>query len=198
MAVFELGHVYRASVRWLLNGSDEQVNVWHFQVVGGIPGSDAAQLAEFEEALVTLYGGTIACMVDDLVHQDVNLFDETIDAPMVGIGAITDLNGTESGDPLPAGVSAFIYAKTNRSRTIGRKFLPVFSETLTTGGVWGSTVLTELPLMGNRWRLGIVTSGDMEVQFGVYGDVGGWRVPISTHYSLQPAYQRRRRIGSGR
>lgn len=198
MAIFELGNIYRASVRWLYGGSDEQVNVWHFQVMGGIPATEADELADFEEVLVDLYGTVPTLMTSSLVHQDVTLYNETLDAPMVSIGAISDLNGTSGSDPLPTGVAAFIYAKTNRSRTIGRKFLPTFAETHTSAGVWSVTVTDELTLMGNRWRLGDVGANGMEVQFGVFGPVGGWRVPISTNYSLQPAYQRRRRIGSGR
>lgn len=198
MAVFALGNIYRASVRWLYGGSDEQVNVWHFQVMGGIPATEAEELADFSEVLEDLYGTVPTFFPTALVHQDVTLYNETLNNPMVSIGALTALNGTSGTDPLPTGVAAFIYAKTNRSRTIGRKFLPVFTEGHTAAGVWTSTVTDELVLMGNRWRLGDVGANGMEVQFGVFGPTGGWRVPISTSYSLQPAYQRRRRIGSGR
>lgn len=197
MAFLESGHIYSAAVRWRYGTGDDQVNVWHFECVGDVAPTEAEQRADLEEALVDLYGLVPSFMSDQLTHLDVTVFDITASAPTVGLGAISDLDGTNSNEALPSGVSAFLYAKTNRSHTIGRKFLPTFVRNYVVSGVWTSTVTDELVLMGNRWRLGFVAANETELQFGVYGAAGGWRTPISTAYSIVPAYQRRRRFGAG-
>lgn len=193
--------VIRAACVWKLNGADEIVNVFHLQVF------DAASLIEdanlnlgvaawFERAYFT--SNVVGSVSNEVLHDRIEMYNVTLDAPLLDVGRIPELDGDSTGERLPEGVAGLVIARTAKKRRVGRKFLPVFTEGASSSGQWASGVLTTMAAFGDYWRTDFVTEEDFSLR-GVVGGEGTplWSPIIQTLARTLPAYQRRRRIGRG-
>lgn len=190
-------NVIRIAPVWRYNGADEQVNVWHFRVTS-VPATVGLLHDDIDEMLEDLYGNTLASTVDELDHARTEIFNMSTQAPEAWMGANSALNGTDASDPLPSGVAALVYGRTTVSRIIGKKYLPTFGESQTSGGVWDSTTQTRLDDMAARWALGFTGANGTVFESGVWSvGLNQLVALLSTQSSTTPAYMRRRKLGRG-
>lgn len=191
------GSIIRMASVWQYNNSDEQANVWHAGV-SSVASTVALLYDDIEEYLVYLYGTVAGFIVDDLTHNRVEVFNQSAGTPEPWIGAIGDLDGTDANSPLPAGVAALVYARTFVSRVIGKKYMPTASENELVNGQFSGAYQTALLGLATRW------AGNFTASNGTVFTPRIWRVSagsdvgiMSTHVTVNPAYQRRRKLGRG-
>lgn len=133
-----------------------------------------------------------------LLEMDIVNGDGTVDR---NIGdADPQISGGITGDILPAAVSGYMQANTERSNSLGRKFVPFLTETAQTDGFWESTVVTALADMLVDWLTPIVVDTTATLIPGVVSRVTQLFLEfLGSGYSTNvPAYQRRRKptVGS--
>lgn len=123
-----VGDVVRTAVHMLLGNGVEYVNVYHhiFDGIGGI--SDAAVVSDIndwvEAAYAELAGYTETAIVEQLSFVDEVAWNGTKWATVRSLGTFTPAFAPAGGsDITPNQVSAFVTFKTERPKSVGRKFM---------------------------------------------------------------------------
>lgn len=108
------------------------------------------------------------------------------------------VEGTSTGDSGAAGVAALISLKTNIPRVVLRKYFgPLAEGVLGTNGRLSSGALDILTDVG-EYLLADQTVTPNTWQYGILSPkTNNWEVPSAAAFDNVPAYQRRRRPGSG-
>lgn len=166
MAVLD-GDVLRVTCNFELGDGTQYQNVWHYVRDGTDPFSDAEHISAISARMTAIYA-----TIDDMVLNDVTEqlsfidrieFNEIVDGWRVveNIGVFTpDFVPTEAADGLPFQSAPYIVFKTQRPKSVGKKFLFPFgevqqAETILTGGAvtaltaLGTVVLSALSLGGD-------------------------------------------------
>ena len=161
------GDVLRISCNFELGDGTQYQNIFHYVRDGTDPYSDAVHIAAIKAEIEAVYA-----TIDDLVRNDVTEqlsfvdrveFNEIVDEWRVveNIGTFTpDFTPTEAGEGLPYMSAPYIIFKTQRPRSVGKKFLFPFSEgqqdeTILVGGAvtamaaFGAAVLSGISLGGD-------------------------------------------------
>lgn len=197
MAISE-GNVLRLAVVWRLDAADEQVNTFIIRVnETGLIGTDEETRNAISEYLTDLYAGPVQDIVNNLVHNRVEIFNLTLAAPELPIGAIAALNGQDTGVMQPAGVSMLVFGRTGISRVIARKFMPTYSTGALADGQFSAGALGRAADFAEIWEAPWSNANLTELEAGVWRN-GTTFVPIAQAVAQpNPAYQRRRRKGRG-
>lgn len=198
------GDILRIAVRQTGATGNDLVNVYHADVTAGAPATNADALTDIRDWIDSAYSSMNA-----VIHGSVNPLDIKVDkVQLVGgiiqlienIGTIswgTLYNPAGSGDPLPSGVAGLVLLRTLVGKVFGKKFIPGMIEPQINGDTLQSTVLSALAAyaldfvvtyVGSAISLdgGILSTRTNQFEYFVEADV-----------SSIPAYQRRRRPGTG-
>lgn len=115
----------------------------------------------------------------------------------------TEVVGVLTGDPVPTGVAALTRFPTRRSRVQLRKFYGVLAESSIGGsGNISSSTLTDIALAAD-FLMGVNTDQEYTWEYGHCPDPSSvatctqWDTPVAYSVEAVPAYQRRRRRGTG-
>jgi len=161
--------------------------------------SDADAMDDLAEFLDDAYADIISRQCNETTYVDLDGYNVTGDNPMPETSWPTRTAGTAASEPLPTGSAGLITFRTGFSRRNGRKFLGVFSEgCVSSSGLWTTATQTALAAFGANFLSGFTggTSGENWMP-GVYSKLGTLMPIIEAVASGIPAYQRRRRIGTG-
>lgn len=177
------------------------VNVFYFKADFDSTQQDDDVIGEIESWIETLYT-TIIDAVSDLVtlgELTIYVYNATLnqwDNHGTGSPSVTF---AEVSEMLPHGVSALVRHYSVEPRTIGRKYLPGFAEGEADDGVWGAVTLTALAAFGAAWGVSIEIDELNILWPGVWTTKALVVYKLSPSYVVlaDPAYQRRRRPGSG-
>ena len=177
MAVLD-GDILRVSVNFELGDGTQYQNIYHYIRDGTDPYSDVAHVDTLAAKLELAYAA-----IDDLVHDDITPqlsfvdrveFNEIVDEWRVveNIGTFTiDFIGTEATDTLPFQSAPYVVFKTQRPKSVGKKFLFPLGEahqidTILQGGAvaaivaYGAQILAAASLGGDATlTAGIVRTG---------------------------------------
>ena len=106
---------------------------------------------------------------------------------------------TDVTEMLPHGVSALVRAYTTRAKTIGRKYLPAFCEDAQEDGSWVAGAITNLTAYSVDWGDIIEMDANNFLRPAIYSYGQAYVFELTGDFvvSAIPAYQRRRRPGSG-
>lgn len=196
MAAFH--DVIKATAR--LQGDDGVAiqNVYQFRLdqVGGI--SDGACMDDLADFLDDAYDLIDDLLADSVTFVDIDFFNKTTAQPM-GVRPWPTLTvGSSSGEPLPSGVAPLVVLQTGRNRVIGRKFLPQVGSGQVVDGNWGSGFLTALAPFAAFLIGGFLgTTSAAPWLPGVVDKLGVFWSFLTAVVGSEPAYQRRRRAGTG-
>lgn len=107
--------------------------------------------------------------------------------------------GTLVGDMMPPAVAGFIQANTERTKSLGRKYIPAISETRATEGTLDPTALGILVNMLTNYVITVDVGATGHLVAGVLSRVISQFLEFDgTGYATDvPAYQRRRKPGVG-
>lgn len=110
--------------------------------------------------------------------------------------SVTFSNITEM---LPHGVAAIIRGYTERSTTIARKYIPGICEDQQAGGAWSSGCITALTNAADEWQDNAALDGSNRLYPGSPSTVTNFFYELTGEFVIpsEPAYQRRRRPGTG-
>lgn len=129
------GDILRVSVNFELGDGTQYQNIYHYVRDGTDPVSDAAHIAGLETKMNAAYAEITGQVTNDVVSRlsfvDRIEFNEITDQWEVveNVGTFTpSFTPTETGDALPFMSAPFVIFKTQRPRSVGKKFLFPFSE----------------------------------------------------------------------
>lgn len=199
------GDILRVSVNFELGDGTQYQNIYHYVRDGTDPFSDAAHILAISLRMDTMYA-----TIDDLVKNDVTAqlsfvdrveFNEIVDEWRVveNVGTFTvDFTPVDAGDAIPFQSAPFLVFKTQRPKSVGKKFLFPFGEahqvdTILTGGA-----VTAMVAFGVQVLLGTSVGGDVTLTAGIV------RTGVQTFLNFLVAVvndvigsQKRRRPGVG-
>lgn len=140
------GDVYRVAAQLLtVVGSDEQVNVFHYQQVGG--GQDESDVvSDMDARLGGLYSAINAHVTEGLryVGAEIDNVTKGTKAGFATDWAAALGTGDAVDEALPPQVTALILGRTLKLRVQGRKYLPLFTEAANLAGNWAPAVMISL------------------------------------------------------
>lgn len=199
------GDILRVSTNFELGDGTQYQNIYHYIRDGTDPFSDEAHINVIEQRMESMYDA-----IDDLVTSDVTPqlsfvdrveFNEIVDEWRVveNIGTFTmDFTPTEATDALPFQSAPFIVLKTQRPRSVGKKFLFPFGEAHQDGTVLTGGAVTAMAAFGATLISSLALGGDVTLQSGIV------RTGVQTFLNFLVAVvndvigsQRRRRPGVG-
>lgn len=177
MAVLD-GDILRISVNFELGDGTQYQNIYHMIRDGTDVVSDAAHVLAIKGRMENMYDELIGAVLNDVVSRlsfvDRIEFNEITDQWEVveNIGTFTtSFTPVNAGEGLPYQSAPYIIFKTQRPKSVGKKFLFPFAEdqqdeTILTGGAvaamvaFGVFVLASLELGGDATlTMGIVRTG---------------------------------------
>lgn len=145
--------VYRVGVTNFTQTAEEQVNVYHWQMIVAADDSDAAVLQDFDARIGSLYSA-----VQEDISNVITFGNAEVDNITQGtkVGNTSDWatalgNGGQIGDVLPLQVTALVIGTTNVLRVQGRKYLPTYGENGSVGGTWDPDVVINMAAFGELW-----------------------------------------------
>lgn len=193
------GDVIRATEHFTWDGTEDFVNVWHYQCNGAGGLADSVVMA----GLASEIDGTLGFLVEDqsekLVYGLIDFFNMTKDLPMGSVPHPTNTDGALASDPLPTQCAALITFRTAEKKSVGRRYIPGFTEDDSSdGGNISSATLANLAeyaaaLIGGTTIAGnIFKPGHWRKLYEVFSE---WLLPVvDTVYRTQ----RRRVKGVGK
>lgn len=204
MAVVD-GDILRVSLNFELGDGTLYQNVYTMIRDGDDPYSDQAHLDAIEVKMELAYADiqteTPLDTVEQLCFVDRIEFNELVDEWRVveNVGTFTPLfEPSGSTEGLPYQCAPYIFFKTIRPRTIGKKFLFPFVKTFQTDGILSAGAVTSMTAMATELMTPIALGGDATLTLGVT------RTGVQSYYNFLVAVvqdvigtQRRRKPGVG-
>ena len=195
-----LGDVIEIAAVHSFEGTDEVINVWHWKAAVASVAGLAEEDTDIGTLMDLLYSTIEGNMPSVLAATEIRWRNVTDNTPTRYINWPGPyLGGTNAGASLPPGVSPLLILRTGSLGRTGKKFMPPFCESQSTGGTLDGGALG--PLGDLAAELLIQQSGvasSMELVSVVYSRTYGTSHPvISVKVSPNLAYQRRRRQGHG-
>ena len=121
------GDVVRVTAKMVV-ASEDVVNVYHWQNAGAATVSDAAVHAALASAIDTAMTYLLTWIPDTETFTTIESFNVSADAPMVEAPWPTLTVGGAILDRMPSQVAALLTFPTGTARSLGKKYLGVFSE----------------------------------------------------------------------
>ena len=192
------GDVIRVAPIWYWNSTSQIVNV-HALLLGPTVGGTQLEIRDdIAQYLDVLYGPIVGAMPNTVINSGISLFNYSLGNPEIGIGADSNLDGSNANQVLPLMSCPFVWMRTGVSRVIGKKFLPPFTENSWDGNMWNSTTQGQLRDFCDIWLAPFVADNGTNIQSVVWRkDTSTYELPLDTNYSSYARTQRRRRPGVG-
>lgn len=202
MGDIAVGEIVRVVLSYGAPGASIAQNVFMFECQAS-SADEATALADVTTLLVANWLERWSQMTDAavdcfLLEMDIINPDGTVNR---NIGdSDPDVQGLGSGDILPAAVSGYMQANTERSNSLGRKFVPFLMEQSQEDGFWDSSAVSLLADMLADWMTILVVDTTADLVPGVLSRVTDTFIELlgSGYTTNVPAYQRRRKptVGS--
>lgn len=204
MAIVD-GDILRVSANFELGGGVQYQNIYHYIRDGDDVHSVADHIAAIKTKLESAYADIAALVPTDVTEQlsfiDRIEFNEIVDEWRVveNIGTFVPTFSPAAGtEGLPYQSSAYIVFKTQRPRTVGKKFLFPMLETVQTDTILDGDSITAITAMAAELLGAISLGGDATLTPGVpRTGVGSWFNFLVAVVQDVLGSQRRRRPGVG-
>lgn len=197
--------ILRVSANFELGDGTQYQNIWHCIRDGTDVYTDQQHIDAIELKLEAAYADIASMVPTDVTEQlcfvDRVAFDavESDWRVVENIGTFTPSFSPAAGtEGLPFQSSAYIYFKTIRPRTVGKKYLFPFLETFQTDTILSAGAVTDVAAMATEILTAIVLGGDATLTFGVpRTGVNSWYNFLVAVVSDVLGSQRRRKPGVG-
>jgi len=193
------GDILRVACEWLIDGTDQIVNVHtlHLLDLGGAT-SDAELMDMIGVALADeLYDTILSTMADNITSTLIRAIDLSVGGVLPPAEWSADGTGSAS-EVLPHQVTGLVFLNGSQPRRQGRTYLPPLKEDDSTDtGLWS---LAAYNAMLNFAATLLDPIGTVDVQFErVISNAAGssWFLPTQAGVSASPRTQRRRTLGRG-
>ncbi len=202
MGDIQIGEIVRVVISYGSPGASIAQNVFYFECQDS-SADEATALADVTALFAANYLDAWKDMTDTsvdafLLEMDIVNGDGTVDR---NIGdSDPDVQGTATSEVLPAACSGYMQANTERSNSLGRKFVPFMIEAFQTDGFWDAGATAALALMLSDWMTVLIVDTTASLIPGVVSRVTQAFLEFtgSGYITNVPAYQRRRKptVGS--
>lgn len=193
------GDILRVAARQLLSGTDEIVNVFHFDVLDIGTNGDEGVMDAIALKLSTSWVNLIGGLANNLQPNIIDVYNTTHDVPLGQVpwhGSYT--GGSSSGNMLPSGVALLVMFSTGVKRVQGRTYLGGMVQSVMDDGLWLSGYIPNVSDWVDDMRSEAASPDATELKMVIFRRSAGTPVAITgRRISNIPAYQRRRRIGRG-
>lgn len=202
MGDIQVGEIVRLVLSYGSPGASIAQNVFYFECQAS-SADEATTLADMTTHMTnnwlaqwkTISEAAVDCF---LLEMDIINPDGTVDR---NIGdSDPDVQGDLTGDILPAAVSGYMQANTERSNSLGRKFVPFITEAGQEDGFWDSALVGVLADLLTNYLSILVVDTTADMVPGVLSRVTNTFLEFlgSGYTTNVPAYQRRRKptVGS--
>lgn len=194
----DIGDKIRITARMTFAGVNDVQNVYHVSASGGASETDANFMAAMSAFLEARYGSINITVSDAIAYLDILGFNITKGLPLVPVGWGFLTQGLDTSEPTSPQVSPTVIWRTNRARSIARKFLPITGEANLDAGLLSTALLTNLANFAAAF-IGNIPMGLVNVQFITLNKLTGLAatyensiVPVDTRTQRR----RRRSVGS--
>lgn len=190
--------VIEASAKMIFDGTDEQINVFQFRLASGGPLTDDEAIDDVLNIVNDLYSALYILQSILIIYDTIRLYNQS-QSLLLGVHDWpTRTAGTETVHPIPPGVCALVNFTTAVPKVILRKFFGGFTEDQNQDdGTWNGTLVTAVALVATNLLAPLVGSyGTWEYGYTSPKTLG-WVAPNGSSNNDIPAYQRRRKQGSG-
>lgn len=204
------GDIIQARVRYDLEGGSRCENVYHFRVdgPGGSQSSDASLVLAVESWLDDLYSQMVNVISDGSGVPGVYVDEMQFVAGQwqifrnIGYMQMTGATWATTQAPLPAGVAALVRAIPIYAKRAGKKYFGGFTiASMDTDGDWTSGFLALMAAVGAELMTTetiTASPSNQTLEYVILNRTADlYNVPIEIVASAEPAYQRRRKQGSG-
>lgn len=166
--------VLRVSVNFELGDGTQYQNIYHMIRDGSDPFSDSVHVAAIKVQIQTMYSRLVAQVLDTVVEKlsfvDRVEFNEITDQWEVveNIGTFTPaFVPTNTGEGLPYQSAPYIIFKTQRPKSVGKKFLFPFAEDQQDETILTATAVTQMASFAIDLLAGIALGGDATLTMGI-------------------------------
>lgn len=190
--------IMEVAARMSFDGANDQIGSYQFRLATGGPITDEEGIDDLLAVMELIYTIVDQLMTLKLLFDDIRIFNQT-QSVLLGIHDWPTLvAGTETQHPIPPGVAALINFSTEVPKVILRKFFGGFTEDQNQDdGTWNGTLVNAVA------DIGVLMLADFNMTNGTweYGynspKILDWVRPNGASNNDIPAYQRRRKQGSG-
>ncbi len=198
MAVPNLDDKIEVAVVGEFDGTEEVVNVFQFNVdsvVGLTAGNYLDNFKELVEAILDIMDGLVTAYT---IWRRFRVKNKTQDTATEYVELDAAHPGTVAGESLPSGVALLSVFRTTAPKIVLRKYVGVPGETMNEyDGQWTTAALVGAANFVTLMLAQIVTT-ESAFTYGHWSpDTLSWYEPSSGYINTEPAYQRRRRRGTG-
>jgi hypothetical protein len=195
----QVGDILRIALSWLVDGSEQMVNVHTFEVddLGGLT-DDADIMADLAgSALLDLYTPLLSFVANNVVGDVITAINLTRNTVMPPVAWNADGANT-AADALARQLTGLVYLNTVVPRRQGRCYLPPFGEgDVMDTGLWNTLTVAAMAGFGVD-LLGTLVGDSVDIHRVVGHSIPtGFSVPTFAGVSLAPRTQRRRTPGRG-
>lgn len=192
------GDVIRVDAVGLYDGTEDIINTFQYQLGALFAQTEADVLTDVRDIVAAFYGIVNALLVARTIFDRIRAYNLTQDVLLGELAFTTPIVGTGGSNSDAPGIAGLLSLKTIYSRVVLRKYLGPLAKGLidddgniTTAGV---AVLTN----GAAYLLAQQAKPTGDYRYGYLSPVvGGFVTPNTASVTNNPAYQRRRRRGTG-
>lgn len=199
------GDILRVSTNFELGDGTQYQNIYHVIRDGTDVESDATHIAAIKARLENMYDELLGQVKNDTVSQlsfvDRVEFNEITDQWEVveNIGTFTvSFTPVNTGETIPYQCAPYLTFKTQRPKSVGKKYLFPFAEDQQDNSILVGAAVTAMTAFGVFVLASIVVGGDVTLTFGIpRTGVGQWYNFLVAVISDVIGSQRRRKPGVG-
>lgn len=191
------GEIARVTALLNFQSSDDVQNTWHLIKVSGANSDTAVTLAcqEFMELLYNIIVGRLGL---SLTFDAIDIFFIPGSQALGQFPWLSLVAGTDAASVQPPGVALLTLARTGVSKRIGKKFLGVSTEGQMTSGLWNSAFVLDALALTLAAYTNFTASNGVTLRAVVYDRLlKVARDGVAFLAEPNPAYQRRRKVGTG-
>lgn len=198
MADVDTGDVLRLGTVWRFLAAYDIANVWYVRVTagGGLGWGDAAD--DMAEYAADIYDEIDTYLTNNMATSYLTLQNVTQDTTYGAFSWAAPITGGASEENTALGVACLTWARTYKPRVQIRKYFGVFTEAMMSDGLWVATCTSACAAAMAIHTASFVGTNGLTVLGVAYNrTLGTTTDATSIATTSEPAYQRRRKRGSG-
>jgi len=202
MADWNDGDVIRATAKMSVNGVYDIQNVFHW-TYGGAPVAASTAITALAQAIDDMYDSIEPEISQNVQFTEIDIQNVTQGEVYAAVDwPVQNTGGNSGGTLMPLSNALLVVGRTNRSKTMGKKYIGGLTESANSSGQWTGAILGMVTSFIADYLASITISSGKVLTPVVAHYLAGGIVDYVTNlvtgfYTTNPVQQRRRRAGTG-